>query len=281
MPRHIGIHLSIAGGMYRALERAEELGINALQVFLKNSSRWQGKPLTDGDIEKFRSARSRLPGIRIFAHTSYLINLAGEGEKLGKSITSLADELDRAQRLGINSIVLHPGSHGGRGEAPGIKQAGSSLRRVYEMTGSPVSILLETTAGQGTGLGHSFQQIRDIIDASGMQDRLKVCLDTCHIFAAGYDISTPAGVDRTIAEFRRVLGLENLALIHLNDSKRECGSRVDRHEHIGKGKISLNGFRKLLRSRSLRHIPLVLETPKFDNDAADRMNLQTVRELIS
>jgi deoxyribonuclease IV len=275
----IGVHLSIAGGMYRALEKARDLKIQSLQVFLKNSNQWNAKPYTDDDIKKFSDARAALPGIAIFAHSGYLINLAGSGDLLLKSINALTDELNRAGQMGIEYLVLHPGSHGGRGIDSGINTVADSLDRAFT-SNSSTKILLETTAGQGASLGHRFEELRRIIDAASYHDRLGVCLDTCHVFAAGYDISNNITYDDVIKKFDDIIGINNLKLIHVNDSKKECGSRVDRHEHIGKGFIGTGGFRILLHDRRLNHVPMVLETPKFNDDEADRMNLKKIRALM-
>ncbi len=277
--QYIGVHLSISGGTYRALEKAKELNIQAVQIFLKNSNQWKAKPYTEDDIQKFRTAQSRVPDIRIFAHTGYLINLAGTGETYRRSLDALIDEHNRSYLLGIRYLVLHPGSHGGRGLQHGIEMIAESLSRILSRH-KHIKILLETTAGQGSSVGWRFEQIRSIIDKTTHPDMLGVCLDTCHVFAAGYDISTKKNFDSTVQEFDDILGIENLKLIHLNDSKGICGSRIDRHEHIGKGRIGTKGFSFLLNDPRLKHIPKVLETPKFNNDEADKMNLQTILSLL-
>jgi deoxyribonuclease IV len=278
--RSIGVHLSISGGMHHALEKADELGIQAVQIFLKNSNRWIARPYTDEDIREFKDARARIPGIRIFAHTGYLINLAGEGDTLVKSIQALGDELNRASLLGIDCLVLHPGSHGGRGMESGINRVADSLNSILDKKQKTI-VLLETTAGQGASIGHRFEHLRSIIDSVTLKSKLGICLDTCHIFAAGYDISEKQKFNAVINEFDEMIGLDRLRLIHINDSKRECGSRVDRHEHIGKGRIGIEGFKLLLNSTRLKKIPCVLETPKFNDDEADKKNLKVLRRLIA
>jgi deoxyribonuclease IV len=277
--RSIGVHLSISGGMHCALEKAHELRIQAVQIFLKNSNRWVARPYTDEEIRLFNDAKSRYPGIAIFAHTGYLINLAGEGDTHKKSIQALADELGRASQLDIEYLVLHPGSHGGRGIEQGIDRIAESLNLVLDRKHKTM-VLLETTAGQGASIGHRFEHLASIIDRVAHKSRMGVCLDTCHVFAAGYDISEKKSFDAVFSEFDSIIGLDRLRLIHINDSKRECGSRVDRHEHIGKGRIGTAGFTLILNSSRLKKVPCVLETPKFDDDKADRQNLKLLRRLI-
>ncbi|OHD69187.1 MAG: hypothetical protein A2W19_06260 [Spirochaetes bacterium RBG_16_49_21] len=276
----IGVHLSISGGLHRALEKAKVLNIKAVQIFLKNSNRWNAKPYSLEDIKKFQDAQSLVPGIQIFAHSGYLINLAGSGETYNKSIDAVLDELNRASLLGIQHLVLHPGSHGDRDIQSGIELVAESLSRIFS-SGQKAKLLLETTAGQGSSVGWRFEQLRGIIDKTSHPDMLGVCLDTCHIFAAGYDITTEQKFDATVSEFDDILGIENLKLVHINDSKRECGSRVDRHEHIGKGLIGTKGFSLILNDPRLAHVPKILETPKFNDDEADRMNLKEIRSLLN
>ena len=275
----IGVHLSIAGGLYRALEKSRELKIQAVQIFLKNSNRWKAKPYSADDIDKFLNVKSSMPDIAVFAHSGYLINLAGSGPLRNKSINALADELNRAEQLEIEYVIIHPGSHKGRGIDEGINRVAEACDRVFEKN-HKTKILLETTAGQGASIGHRFEQLRSIIDASSHPERLGVCMDTCHIFAAGYDISSKTSYPAVISEFNDIIGLEKLQLIHVNDSVKKCGSRVDRHEHIGKGSIGNEGFRMLFHDPKLANIPMVLETPKFNDDEADRMNLRRIRMLM-
>jgi deoxyribonuclease IV len=276
----VGVHLSISGGLYNALDQAEELGIQAVQIFLKNSNQWVTKPYTADDISRFKEARARMPKIHIFAHSGYLINLAGEGDTLRKSLDALDDELSRASQLGIEYLILHPGSHGGRGLETGIQQVADSLNKVLNNKRQTM-ILLETTAGQGTSIGHRFEHLSAIIDGVSYKNKLGICLDTCHIFAAGYDFTEMKKFNSVFRDFDDIIGLEKLRLIHINDSKRECGSRVDRHEHIGKGRIGTAGFRLLMNSVKLKKVPFILETPKFNDNEADRKNLKTLRRLIN
>lgn len=276
----IGIHLSIAGGLHRAIESARRLRVGAVQIFLKNTNQWRSRLYTEEEIARFTAARNAAPDLAIFAHAGYLINIAGSGEVRRKSIAALRDELERAALLGISSLVLHPGSHGGRGIDYGVAAAAAAIDAALSRT-RRVAILLETTAGQGASIGHRFEHLRAIIDASSHKRRLGVCLDTCHVFAAGYDLSDEEGYESAIRAFDRVIGLSRLKLIHLNDSARPCGSMVDRHEHIGRGMIGCAGFRRLLHDSRLAAIPVILETPKFDNDKADRINLARVRRMLA
>ena len=275
----IGIHLSISGGMHRAIEKAHTLKVQAVQIFLKNSNRWEARPYSEDEIQKFSETTLSYPAIVPYAHSGYLINLAGIGDVHKKSIVAMTDELLRAEQLGIKYVVVHPGSHGGRGLDEGIKRVADSLDRVLARKGK-TNILLETTAGQGSSIGHRFEQLRSIIDSSSFPSRLGVCLDTCHIFAAGYDIASKENYDAVISDFDTIIGLKRLKLIHLNDSKKECGSKVDRHEHIGKGYIGKSGFKLLLHDKRLDDISMILETPKFNDDEWDRMNIATVRRLM-
>ncbi|MCP4137954.1 MAG: deoxyribonuclease IV [bacterium] len=284
MNRKIGFHLSIAGGMHKALEKARDLDTNIVQVFLKNSNRWETPPAKPGTVEQFKSVRTVFADMPVFAHTGYLINCAGNGENLEKSLNGLQSEIERAHILGINKLVLHPGSHKGKGLEYGINQAARSIDTVFDtmkQTGleTDVAILLETTAGQGNSIGHRFEHLQEIIEISQYSERLEICLDTCHIFAAGYDISSKEKYHTVMQEFDSTVGLNKLSLIHLNDSKKECGSHVDRHEHIGKGFIGDEGFKALLNDPELNNIPIIMETPKPD-ESFDRMNLEKVRSLI-
>lgn len=275
--RKIGAHLSITGGIHRALRKADKLNISALQIFLKNSNRWESRPYTDEDIRSYRGALENIPGIVVFAHSGYLINLAGEGDTYRKSLAALRDELNRAEQLGILYLVIHPGSHGGRGMEAGIIRIADSLNMILRDS-TPVKILLETTAGQGSSVGYRFEQLRAIIDHSENPGNLGICLDTCHVFAAGYPIHSRRGCKSVIDEFNSIIGLDRLALIHLNDSVRECGSRVDRHTHLGEGAIGREGFVALLNEKRLVDVPIIIETPKSKDDEADRMNLLTIYE---
>ncbi len=281
MKRKIGIHLSISGGVHTALIRAQKLQVNAVQIFLKNSNQWKAKPYSENEISLFQEERKISCNMYLVAHTGYLINLAGEGGNLIKSIEAMEDECRRAVALGLEHLVLHPGSHLGKGIEHGRKRTAESLDTVFSRLGNKqITVLLETTAGQGTSIGHTFEDLQGIIENSDSRDNIGICLDTCHLFAAGYDISCKKSYESVIGNCLSIFGRDRLKLIHLNDSKRECGSRVDRHEHIGDGMIGIAGFRYLLNDERLKHVPVILETPNFNDFEADVMNLNRVRKLI-
>jgi deoxyribonuclease-4 len=254
-----------------------------LQVFTKNSNQWKSAPLLPKDIANYKTAESESSIHPVIAHDSYLINLcAKDPDILRKSREAFVDELQRCVLLGIPYLNFHPGAHVGAGEKDGIALIIESLNHAHEMTkGVRVKSILETTAGEGSTLGYRFEQLREIIDGVDFPDRMGVCIDTCHIFAAGYDISTEAGYAETMQLFGEIIGFENLAAIHVNDSKKPFGSRVDRHEHIGKGAIGDIGFRCLMRDSRLTNIPKILETPKGEDLKEDIMNLATLKRLIS
>jgi deoxyribonuclease-4 len=279
--RYIGTHVSIAGGIDRSLARARKLNINAIQIFLKNSNRWKSRLYTEAERDNFLSGKKDIGDVRIFAHSGYLINLAGGGENLKKSIRSMIDEINRAVLLDVEYLVIHPGSHKGRGEIEGIKRIAESIDIIYRnCDNSGIKILLETTSGMGSSIGYRFEHLRDIIDLSRNPEKLFVCLDTCHIFAAGYDISNAEGYATVMEDLDRTIGIDRLSLIHLNDSKGSLACRVDRHEHIGCGYIGDAGFRLLLNDDRLSGIAVILETPKFNEFEADLMNLKKIHELI-
>ncbi len=277
----VGAHHSIAGGTPRAVERGVSTGCRVLQIFVKNNSRWVGKEIDDPEAREFRRTARSASFTHLAAHASYLINLASPSEALRlQSIAGLVDEIERCRRLGIRELVLHPGSHGGEGESAGVARVAASLDEAFTRTeGTRVRVLLETAAGQGNAVGQAFEHLRDILGAVRTRRRVAVCLDTCHVHAAGYDIVTRRGWEETIAAFERTVGLARLAAIHVNDSKRPRGSRVDRHEHIGKGTIGEEGFRNLLGDERLAAVPKFLETPKDEALDFDRENLATLRRL--
>jgi deoxyribonuclease IV len=276
--------MSIAGGHSLAFDRLAQVGGRALQIFVRNQRQWQAPALPAAEIERFRRRWQEEGGMPVAAHDSYLINLAAPDPTIAeRSVTALADELCRSQLLGIPYLIMHPGSHGGQGIDKGVTRFVANLNRALEMAGhaNQVIVLIETTAGQGTGLGSRFEEIAAIIAGSDHQQRLGVCVDTCHIFAAGYDLRTPDGYSETFALFDRIIGLERIKFIHLNDAKKELGSHVDRHEHIGEGKIGLEGFRLLLNDPRFAHLPMVLETPKGKDLREDRANLATLSNLLA
>lgn len=290
MPR-LGAHLSIAGGLPRAVDRAVASRCEALQIFTKSAGQWRARVLPPDEIALFRR-RVEETGIHpVVAHNSYLINLAAADPRLrAQSMAALGEELDRAEALGLDGLVMHPGAFTTGDEATGLRLIADGLstllktRRRYR-----VRILLEHTAGQGTNLGHRFEHLRTIIERLNGTPRVCVCLDTCHLLTAGYDICTPEGYAATFREFDRLVGLDRLHVFHLNDSKKPCGARVDRHEHIGKGCLGLEPFRMLLNDPRFAGLPMLLETPKLDTpesrrrsdvDPWDARNLRTLRRLL-
>jgi len=281
-PILIGAHMSIAGGVNMAIGRARSIGCTAMQIFVKNNMQWFSRPLTRDEIRTFLEHQQRSELLSIFAHANYLINLAAtNGQFHANSIRSLSEELVRADQLELPFLVLHPGAHLGAGEEAGLEKVVESIDCVF--SGLPkikTRIALETTAGQGSCLGNEFEHLAYIISRVCEPERLCVCLDTAHVFASGYDIGTEASVRKTFREFGRVVGLDRLVGIHLNDSKTACGSRVDRHEHIGRGRIGLPAFRFIMGERRFRKIPKVLETPKGKDLREDVINLKTLRRLM-
>lgn len=278
---YLGAHMSISGGLHLTAERGIKAGCGVIQIFTQNASQWRGKMPADSDAALFRDAFAQSGLLEVISHDIYLINLAAApGEIRDKSLAGFRDEMVRCARLGIAKIVMHPGSHLGDGEETGIARICEAFDQLIsgtpEFTGR---ILLETTAGQGTNLGYSFEHLRAIIDGSAFPDRFGVCFDTCHTFAAGYDLTNRASYDRVWAEFDRIIGLSRLMCFHINDSKKGLGCRVDRHEHIGQGAMGLEPFRFLMNDPRFAAIPKVLETAKGDNDEMDAVNLKVLRDL--
>jgi deoxyribonuclease-4 len=275
--------MSIAGGLHLAFTRIRKVKGEALQIFLSNQRQWKTPPLTAEMIENFRLQWQKNRSIVVAAHDSYLINLAAPDQiTVEKSVTAFADELVRAAALEIPFLITHPGSHRGQGVEAGLESFVHNLDSGITLSKtSTVSVLIETTAGQGTNLGSKFEEIGLILRESRYRDRLGVCFDTSHAFAAGYDFRTPETYAETFSLFDQIIGLQRLKFFHLNDSKRLLGSRVDRHEHIGKGEIGLNGFRLLLNDPRFQNHPMVLETPKGKDLKEDRRNLKVLRSLIT
>jgi len=260
----LGAHVSTAGGVGKAPGNAEAIGAECMQVFTRNQNRWTSKAIAQREAERYRAELVRVGVGPVLAHDSYLINLAGEDpEKLARSVAAFGDELARAQLLGIPYLVAHPGSHLGAGVAAGLERFAANLDRCLEDAGpeNEVVVLLETTAGQGSNLGFEFGQLRDIISLSKRDDRLGVCVDTCHVFAAGYDLRDRDGYEAMVAEMEATLGLDRIRAWHLNDSKRELGSRVDRHADIGAGHLGSEPFRMLMNDPRWAGVPGCLETP--------------------
>jgi deoxyribonuclease IV len=277
----LGAHVSIAGGLHLALERGRALGCGAVQIFLKNQRQWAARPMTSDDVTAFHAAR-RTAGIGpVFAHASYLINLATPDPVAWRqAVDAFTDELERAEALALQSVVIHPGSHLGAGPAVGLDRVATAVCECLRRTrGYRVRIALENTAGAGGGLGRTFADLGALLDRSGRPRRLGVCLDTCHLFAGGYDVRTGAGYAAAMAECERVVGVARVLAFHLNDAKAPLGSGLDRHEHIGRGELGLAPFRRLLRDARFRAVPKVLETPKEPEPIADLRNLATLRRL--
>jgi deoxyribonuclease IV len=277
----LGAHMSIAGGLHLALERGRALGCFAVQIFVKNQRQWAARPLGDDEARTFRSAR-RSTGIpSVFAHASYLINLASpEPTAWARAVDAFADELERAEALGLACVAIHPGSHLGTGVEAGLARVAAAVRETLRRTrGYRVRIALENTAGGGGTLGRTFGELAALLDRTDRARRVGVCLDTCHLFAAGYDLRTPAGYGAAMAECERVVGVPRVLAFHLNDARAPLGSGLDRHEHIGRGRLGLGAFRMLLNDGRFRAVPKVLETPKEPEPAADRRNLAVLRRL--
>ncbi len=264
-----------------AFERIMRVDGTALQIFTRNQRQWKVPELTEYDAELFAAAWAQWGDYPVAAHDSYLINLASNKEDLlNRSVLSFAEELKRIETLSVPYLVTHPGSHLGAGVEDGIRRYAANLDRAIERSGTRAGmILLETTAGQGTNLGSSFEELAAIIEASAHPDRLGVCYDTCHTFAAGYDIRTPETYAATFDAFDRIIGLDRLKFFHLNDTKNDFGSHKDRHEHIGQGEIGEQGFRNLMRDPRFKDIPKTLETPKQEDLQDDVRNLTLLREL--
>jgi deoxyribonuclease IV len=278
----LGAHMSIAGGVGNAFLEGKKVDCDAIQIFTKSSRQWASKPYTKEEIEQFHLNRKETGIGAVVAHDSYLLNMGSPDAALRtRSVAAFIDEFERCEVLGVTHLIAHPGSHVGAGELDGIKTIAKSLNEVHQgCPGYRVKITLEITAGQGSNLGYTFAQIADMIDATRESDRLRVCFDTEHAFAAGYDIRTRDGYERTFNEFDELIGIERLAAFHLNDSKKELNSRVDRHEHIGKGHIGVDAFRMLLNDRRFWGLPMCLETHKGPDLKEDRENLTLLRSLI-
>jgi len=279
----LGAHLSIAGGVDRALLAAAEYGFNAVGLFLRNQVQWRCRPLDEALVARFKRTRRQAGIAAVVAHGSYLVNLAGLARVRRRSIAAMIEDLDRCGRLGIEYLVIHPGSR--PDAAKGIDQIVRALDAIFAACPRRrPKILLETTAGSGNTLGRSFEQLAAILDRVARPRRVAVCLDTCHIFAAGYDIRTPAACRKTLDQFDSIVGLDRLRAVHLNDSRKGIASRVDRHAHIGHGLIGLRGFAALVSDPRLSGVPMILETPKgMDADGRDwdAVNAETIGRLAS
>jgi deoxyribonuclease IV len=275
----LGAHTSIAGGLCNAVYSGKEIGCDVIQIFSKNQMQWRGKSLSAEEVDKFLAAAAETNIIPLVVHDSYLINLASPDSVIyQKSFAAVVDELQRCEILKIPYLVIHPGSHLGVGEQKGLDRLAKALYECYykAMTVN-TSILLETTAGQGSNLGYTFEQLKYLLDQSRLEDKIGVCLDTCHIYAAGYDLRSRKTWESSKKKFDRTIGRERLKIIHANDSERELGSRVDRHARVGEGEIGLGGFSVLVNDPDLQKIPLILEIP--GGEKAYRKDIQILRKL--
>ncbi|OUU24465.1 MAG: hypothetical protein CBC13_03445 [Planctomycetia bacterium TMED53] len=278
--RHcLGSHLSVSGGPWKAVEEAIELDIRALQIFTKNASRWVQKPIDPKHVEKFHAAIAEWGSHPLLSHDSYLINLASPKEELfQKSIAAFTDELERAELLGLDFLVMHPGAHVGSGVEAGIERIAVGMRESFERVPYvKTRVLLENTAGGGSTMGRSFEELRDLLAAIDTPERTGTCIDTCHMFAAGYELRTEEGYQETMKKLDKVLGARRVFALHLNDSKGDLGSHLDRHMHIGDGLIGKKGFQFVMQDDRFAGIPKILETPKVED--MDQQNLSLLKKL--
>lgn len=282
MTLDFGVHASASGGVDKALQRAVDVGATSCQIFSKNERQWNAKPLDPGVVENFHRERERTGIQQMVIHDSYLINLASPKEDiLAKSIAAFTDELERGEILNIQYLVTHPGAHTGSGVDAGIRQFAESLNRIFDsLPDNHTVTCLETTAGQGTTLGRSFDEIAAIIDLVEDKSRVGVCFDTCHAFAAGYDLRSEASTVEVFDEFDRVIGLDKLRVLHLNDSKQPFGSNKDRHDHIGQGEIGPAAFTAIVNDPRLSGLPGIIETEAGEKNAFDLVNLATLRSYV-
>jgi deoxyribonuclease-4 len=280
----VGAHMSISGGLHKALIRGKEVKCDTIQIFTKSNMQWKARELTQNEIDLFRKTQADTSINPVVGHDTYLINLASpEKETYKKSVDSFIMELQRSESLGLPYLIMHPGAHKDKGEKWGLKRIASSFNRIFKATkGAQVQVLLETTAGQGTSLGYRFEHLAEIIDTVDEPERLGVCYDTCHTFAAGYDVRTKKAYNATFREFDRVVGIDMIKVFHMNDAKKGLGSRVDRHEHIGKGEIGIDAFRFVMTDRRFKEAQKILETPKTERTGRswDEINLATLRSLM-
>ncbi len=279
----VGAHMSCSGGVSTAFERARSIGIPTMQIFTKNQNRWQQKPTPPEEIARWFEMQRETGVSPVISHAAYLINLGTPDDALWeKSIAAMIDELGRAEELAILGVVLHPGGHMGSGEEAGLARIAAGLDRCHAATaGYKTLTLLEGTAGQGTHLGYRFEQLRGMLDRVKEPERVAFCLDTCHLFAAGYDLRTPETYETTMRECDAQIGLERVRCFHFNDSKKGLGSRVDRHENIGQGELGLEAFRLILNDPRLVNVPKILETEKSEDMHEDVENLRVLKSLMA
>ncbi len=279
----LGAHMSISGGLDQALLRGQAAGCDVVQIFSKNSNRWRAKPLTDSEISQFKKTRDDTGVKPLLVHSAYLINLCTPDDTAwARATDALQMEMERAEALDIPYLVLHPGAHMGAGAEVGVARAAQALNLLHRKTeGFRLNILIELTAGQGTCVGHRFEEVGALLARIEAPERVGVCFDTCHVFAAGYPMQTRAEYDETFAALDAAVGLSRIRAFHVNDCKKELGCRVDRHDHIGRGKMGIAPFSYLMNDARFVGLPMVLETPKGDDLEEDRMNLALLRGLVS
>ncbi len=278
----LGAHTFVSGGPASAIDTAEKLGFTAIQIFTKNNNQYFARDFTEKEINDFKTKLAASNIKFVVSHDSYLINLCSkDSEMLKKSREAYFKELERCELLGIPHLNFHPGSHGGQGEETGIKLIAESLNIVHQKSKEyKTKNMLEATAGQGTAIGYRFEQLRKIIDLVEEPERMSICIDTAHIFAAGYNIKDPKEYKKVIKEFEDVIGLDRLQCLHINDSKKDLGTRVDRHEHIGKGFIGKEGFTNIMNDKKLERVPKILETPKERDQKEDLKNIKVLLSLV-
>lgn len=278
----LGAHMSTSGGLSTAFDRGAAVGCTTMQIFTKNQNRWQQKPTPPEELERWAQKQAATGIAPVVSHAAYLLNLGGPNEELwNKSVDALADELTRAEELGLLGVVFHPGAHMGEGEAAGIARIVKGIDAAHRRTaGFKTLTLVENTAGQGTALGYRFEHLQAFLQGVSDPERLAFCLDTCHLFAAGYDLRDEQAYADTLGQFDHLCGIERLRCFHFNDAKKPLGSRVDRHDHIGTGQLGLAAFGFLLNDPRLTHVPKILETEKSDDMHEDVENLRVLRSLI-
>ncbi|MCL4284222.1 MAG: deoxyribonuclease IV [Fimbriimonadaceae bacterium] len=277
--RWIGAHMPTSGGLHLALQRGREIGCTAVQVFTSSPQQWKAKPMADEAVERFQQAQAATGIDCVVSHDSYLVNLCATNDEIrAKSIEGLKAEVERCARLGIRWVVSHMGSHLGAGEEAGLQAVAEGARRVFEETSDSVTLLMETTAGQGSALNYRFEHLATLLESLQGHPRLGVCLDTCHLFAAGYDLRDRESYEATFSELGRWVGLDRVKAVHANDSKKGLGSRVDRHAHIGEGEIGMEAFRLLVNDPRWIEVPILLETP--DAETMHKVNLERLKSLL-
>jgi deoxyribonuclease-4 len=277
----LGKHVSISGGLDKSLKRASDIGCNSMQIFVKNPRGWKSRELDDAEVKRFKDNREKYNINPVVVHAAYLINLASPKEDLWeKSISALKSEYLRSKRLGAEYLIFHPGSHTGSGLEEGVNRAAEALNRIFEeVEVNNTMILLENTAGAGTSIGEEFSELKSIIDKVKQSEKLGICIDTCHAFAAKYNLSQKKGLENLLADIEKMIGMEYLKVIHVNDSKYSCCSNKDEHAHIGEGEIGIEAFKRIINHPDLKNLPFILETPWFeDENDEDVKMLKKLRE---